>query len=577
MTSFRNLSLTWKLTAVIMLTTWVGLLISCAGFIAYESLTFRENATRQVETVANILSENLVAPLIFKVPSDAEEALRALRKEKSIDSAHIYDRSNNLFASYGVDAITAPDFRNTDAPQTILKATTLTYVGPITLNSERLGTMVLVSDLHGLRDRFRLYGIIVIGVLTIAAGFSFICSRSLQAKISDPILSLSKVARLISTTRNFDVRVAVDSQDELGQMTVAFNNMLDTISAQNQTLKDNGKRYKSLVSAMTAMVWTSDSELNFFAPQETWTLFTGQDEPQFRGHGWLNAIHPVDRPQIEPLLHDGVDHHVKQFEIRLWNEPAMDWRWSIFRAVPIFDDENHLKEWVGTVTDVHERRRAEEEIKIMNVELENRVSERTAQLTATNQELEAFTYSVSHDLRSPLRHIVAFGEILQEEYSAQLEPAAKDYLIRMMRDARNMKQLVDDLLNLAKIGAHELIREKIVLPDLIKDIIFDLQPEIGARVVHWQVQPLPAIDGDPGLIRQVFTNLLSNSLKYSRRVNPTVIEIGSFQSDLGERVIFVKDNGVGFSMDHVDRLFRVFNRLHKAADFEGTGVGLATV
>ena len=208
--------------------------------------------------------------------------------------------------------------------------------------------------------------------------------------------------------------------------------------------------------------------------------------------------------------------------------------------------------------------------------LEQRVVERTAQLQASNQELEAFTYSVSHDLRAPLRHIGGFANILMEDFGSSLPPEAQKHVGRIEEGARKMGQLVDELLSLAHLGRQALTLQPTGLSSIVKDVLTLLTPESEGRQVEWKIAALPFVECDPGLVRQVFQNLISNALKYSRPRSPAVIEIGSMKKD-GQLVIFVRDNGVGFSMKYADKLFGVFQRLHRAEDFEGTGVGLATV
>lgn len=209
-------------------------------------------------------------------------------------------------------------------------------------------------------------------------------------------------------------------------------------------------------------------------------------------------------------------------------------------------------------------------------ELELRVERRTAQLEAVNKELESFTYSVAHDLRAPLRHIQGFSDALIEECSRQLNEASKNYLNRIADSTRRMHQLITDLLGLAHVGRQELHLQSTALDRLVNDVISDLEEETKGRSVEWRVGKLPVVECDPGLMKQVFYNLLANAAKYTRPRNPAVIEVGEMEMN-GECIIFIRDNGVGFNMKYVHKLFGVFERLHRREDFEGTGVGLATV
>jgi K+-sensing histidine kinase KdpD len=226
--------------------------------------------------------------------------------------------------------------------------------------------------------------------------------------------------------------------------------------------------------------------------------------------------------------------------------------------------------------EVLDRKRAEEEVRRLNTDLERRVQQRTAELVATNEELESFTYSVSHDLRAPLRHVDAYAQMLEEEFGPQLPPEAQNFAKKIRQGSQNMRQLVDDLLNLSHIGKTELNRRQTALNPLVEEVMNDLKPETASRHIQWEVGELPLAECDPGLMKQVFANLIANAVKYTRPRADAKIEVGQTQSD-GETTVFVRDNGVGFNMKYVSKLFGVFQRLHRAEDFEGTGVGLATV
>jgi PAS domain S-box-containing protein len=242
-------------------------------------------------------------------------------------------------------------------------------------------------------------------------------------------------------------------------------------------------------------------------------------------------------------------------------------------ARPLKDD---LGGGVAVLRDITERKVAEWEIQTLNQNLEARVIERTAELKASNKEMEAFTYSVSHDLRAPLRHISGFTKILLEKYRPTLPPEAQEFLEVIAQGASRMGQMVDEMLKLAHTSRQALQVERTGLSSLVEDVVTLLSPEIKGRQVQWKIGELPFVECDPVLIRQVFQNLIGNALKYSRPRSPAVIEIGQTEID-GREVIFVKDNGVGFEMEYADRLFGVFQRLHLQEEFEGTGVGLATV
>jgi two-component system sensor histidine kinase/response regulator len=215
-------------------------------------------------------------------------------------------------------------------------------------------------------------------------------------------------------------------------------------------------------------------------------------------------------------------------------------------------------------------------LRVENAELERRVREHTAELAAANQELEAFSYSVSHDLRAPLRHIDGFAGLLAKHLEPRLDETGRRYLTTISGAAKQMDALIDDLLTFSRIGSAELRRTWVDLAGLVREVRGILEPETAGRHITWEIGDLPEVQGDPRLLRLVLQNLIGNALKYTRTRREARIEIG-VRREATEIVLFIRDNGVGFDMRYAERLFGVFQRLHTSAEFEGTGIGLASV
>jgi two-component system, sensor histidine kinase and response regulator len=308
------------------------------------------------------------------------------------------------------------------------------------------------------------------------------------------------------------------------------------------------------------------------------TAFSDTETHVSRGYS-LGAVDYITTPVVPEVLRTKVSVFVelykknqllkRQAEYLRQARDELDLRVKN-RTAQLADANGALRE------EVTARQQAETELRLLNLELEQRIFERTAQLAASNQDLEAFTYSVAHDLEAPLRQIRGYAEIMQEEVAPLLPPGALQYLERIRLRSENMRLMLEDLLNLSLIGKQELNRQMIKLNVIVNDVVATLKADNASRQIEWKIDDLPAVACDPGLMKLVFTNLLSNAVKYSRQRQTAVIEVGT--EGRGDEVsIFVRDNGVGFDMKNADRLFGVFQRLHRAEDFEGTGVGLAIV
>jgi light-regulated signal transduction histidine kinase (bacteriophytochrome) len=247
-----------------------------------------------------------------------------------------------------------------------------------------------------------------------------------------------------------------------------------------------------------------------------------------------------------------------------------------YNATTFHDRDRKLRGVFAAARDMTELKRYEHTVQQIEIQRQ-RDATHARELAVVNQELEAFSYSVSHDLRAPLRHIHGYVEMLRAATAGQLTDKAQHYLATISGASVEMGDLIDDLLAFSRVGNAEILGTSIDMGDLVRDAIRGLEMALTGRAIEWQIAPLPIVIGDPSLLKQVVTNLIDNAIKYTRTRNPARIEIGCAGEEGGRATLFVRDNGVGFDMQYTDKLFGVFQRLHRAEEFEGTGIGLATV
>lgn len=290
----------------------------------------------------------------------------------------------------------------------------------------------------------------------------------------------------------------------------------------------------------------------------------------------LDLTHPEDREtafsRMQSLLIGDVTSYTLEKRYVCLDGSVL---W-VSHTVALVRKDGEAQYFIAVTEDIGKRKAAEEEIRRLHDELERRVEERTAELAAANQELEAFSYSVSHDLQAPLRSIGGFAQIIFEDYGTALPAEARGYLGRVRQSAKHMGQLIDDLLAFSRLGRRPLKTHMADLRMLAEQCVMELKGIDPERAVNVSVGALPSCQCDPILFKQVLTNLLSNAFKFTRQAENPQIEVGSLSSE-NEKVIYVRDNGLGIDMRYADKIFDVFERLHRAEEYEGTGVGLSIV
>jgi len=372
----------------------------------------------------------------------------------------------------------------------------------------------------------------------------------------------------------FDSLVSAEMIEEAGERIVLVI-VLDVSARKRaeEALRENEQRFRALVDLSSDWYWVTDAEHRFtFREGEVLHRMGLQPDADYGKRRWEMGF--LNLTEADWAAHRASLERREEFRDLLLERRSPDGRvhWAMISGRPLYDATGRFLGYHGTGRDVTQQVSAEERLRRFNVELERKVLERTAELDAANHELEAFTYSVSHDLRAPLRAIEGFSRMLEERRAAALDEEARGYVQRVRAAARRMGLLIEDLIAFSRIGRAALHKRAVDLSALANLVAKELEAGAPERRVEWRLAEGLAAHADPGLARVVLENLLGNAWKYTGKTERAVIEFG--KTAAGE--FMVRDNGAGFDPAYSDGLFQPFRRLH-AEEFEGTGIGLATV
>jgi len=464
-------SVSHKLTLVVLATAVAALLVTGVALVTYDLRAYREASINDLVTQADILGRVSATALAFNDVKAAREYLWLLKAKPKVAAAAIYNARGKLFATYArADASEATFPPLPDLDGTWVEARTVVLFRRIVENNEILGTVYLKAD-YASTERLMNYLGILGGVMALSLLVAWVVSAWLQTVLTKPILATAAVARQVVERRDFSLRVGKTTEDEIGQLVDAFNDMLAEIGRSAEALESSNR--------------------------------------------------------------------------------------SLAR-------------------EMGDRQQADEARRQLNAELEQRVADRTAQLEAANKELEAFSYSVSHDLRAPLRAVVGFAKLLLEDHATQLDAEGRRKIDVIQNEAQRMGVLIDELLAFSRLGRRAMQISDLDMTELARATFEGLNGQNEGAKPDFHLGALPRTKGDRILIGQVWANLLSNAMKFSSKRERPVVEVSAI-TDEKEHIYFVRDNGAGFDPRYQLKLFGVFQRLHNASEFPGTGVGLALV
>jgi len=578
-----RLPLRYKLTAMIIAVSLTVSLLGMGVYVANSLNQMRERMVSEAQVLAHTVAGYGAADLAFRDPVAAANTLAGLSEVPNIVNAFLIDTEGRLFVSLKPTPA-APASAKTEVDFAQIRADYLHVVQIVRYRDKVHGSLYLLYSLDPLRMGVRTAWS-TFAIMSAAALFiSLLLAIFLQRRVSTPITQLAQVAEQVSREAVYSYRVESPSQDEIGVLYKAFNEMLARIESRQQerdhaqtALAESEARFVAMFNAIPDSAVFADTQRRSVLVNPSVKLMFGYRNDEIIGHTtelfYANPQDFVEQGRIR--YHPGPGQSTQQYEVR-YKRKNGEVFWSETVGAPVVSQSGSHIGYIAIMRDITQRKKAEEELAHHREELERRVVERTSELQAVNKELEAFSYSVSHDLRAPLRTIDGFSKALIEDYGDKLDGVAQDYLRRVRTGAQHMGNVIDDMLRLSRVTRVELNLGTVDLSSLAEQIVSRLREASPDRNVETIVQPNVTAFGDQGLLLIVMENLLGNAWKYSEKNPLARVEFGREQRD-GETVYHVRDNGAGFDMRFAGKLFGAFQRLHHDDEFRGTGIGLAIV
>ena len=560
-----------RVRAVILIASVTVVFVTAAAFVIYEAIDFRSRSLRNLSTLTAVIADNSGAPLAFSNKAVAEEILGALRVEPDIEAAILFDDQGKIFATYPKTLATALLPRAPEPKGYRFEDAGLVIFEPVRQENKSIGTLYLRASFLSRYQQFFRYGLIVLAVLAGSSAAAFILSSLLQKRISAPILALTQAAQTITTQGDYSVRAAKMTDDELGTLTDAFNGML----AETQENHDRLTEQARLLDLSTdAIIVRDQAGLVVF-----WN--TGAEEI----YGWSrsealgkNKNELLKTEFAEPL--EAINDKLRRDGRWAGDlvQTRRDGRRIHVSTRWVADADNHGA-WDKVLiidTDITVRKEAEELMRSEAKRLDALVDQRPARLQETIGELEAFSYSISHDMRAPLRAMQGYSKALMDDYSERLNADGRYYLDRIYRASNRLDLLIQDVLAYSRVAKGEIVLRSIDLERLLEEIISvtpDFQ-EPQARIIV--EKPLHPVVGHDAYLTQCLTNLLANAVKFMPTGVLPEVRIRTERLDGKVRVWF-EDNGIGIDPSHYQRIFQIFGQVHAEKKYGGTGIGLAIV
>jgi PAS domain S-box-containing protein len=634
-------SLRRKVTFAVFAAIGVSLLFAATGLGLLEYRAEKNRLKASLEALAQISFTQIIPAVDFNVAEAGQEALGRLEGSSLVIAATVLvPRSGGTTGPFArfVRRDRTPYFPGTaQADGFYLEGDRALLVTTFAQNGVAVAVLQIEGDLSASRREFITSLQLLGGVFILLLGIGWLLAGRLERAITRPVLALSATARRVHETGDFQLRATPETDDEIGQLAVQFNEMIAGIAERDRQLAAATAFQVAILNHAGISVISTGVDGVIRTFNRAAELMLGYTAADVVGRCTPEIFHDsgeiaVRAAELSAEMGHPVPPGFEAFVAKTRRGEVNSREWTYVRRdgsrLPVLLVVSALRQPDGTLigfcglaTDLTQRKEAEAAVQQLNAELEDRVNQRTAELAnrviqveqlnaeqvellgqlrqselrtdratanlqevnssllVANQELEAFSYSVSHDLRAPLRNITGFIELMRKRTDGKLDAESNRFLSTVIAETARMGLLIDDLLTFSRLGRAEMKLQPVRLAELIEAVKAELHPDLVGRVIEWRLSPLPLVQGDRVLLHQVVSNLLSNAVKFTRHRPAAVIEIGASSLRPGDSsvTIFVRDNGAGFNPKYLDKLFGVFQRLHSAKDFEGTGIGLANV
>lgn len=584
----RDTPIQRKLMSVILLTCGIVLSLMCLAYIALEYYTFRNTVKTHISTLGAVIASNSSAALAFDSPEDAREVLNALDAEENIELAALYNNAGEIFATYPADttANVFPEYR--DTRYYWFQNGYILGFEPVMQREQQKGVLFIKSDLRTMYLQLAYYALIGIALILTSLLVAFFLSKILQRTISEPILALKQTATSISKEHDYSVRATKKGNDEVGELTDAFNLMLTQIQQQNseilsfnQTLEQKVHERTSelqqqkdfietIINSSVDLVAVFDRNLNYLMVNSRMIDYYGRSKEQLIGKNLLEVFPKVEASKMHENLQTALTgQYVHEGDYK----SVVLGKYFETYYIPLHDNDNEV---YGVLTVAHDITGI--------IESREKLEKVNSELMKSNRDLEQFAYVASHDLQEPLRKIQTFTQLLGDNlHNLDL---SKKYHDKINQSSGRMKQLIQDMLNFSRISNSEDAFIETDLNHILENLIIDFELLLKEKDAQINYPSLPTVDGIPLQLSQLFANIINNSLKYTER--KPVITISCRTLDAAEMKEYVKldtnskyyqiefsDNGIGFEQQYSEQIFAIFQRLHGKQTYSGTGIGLA--